>query len=391
MKVLYIHNDYHQWSGEENASQEIANLLQVHGHEVLWFKRTSKGLEKDRLKKVTALFSGVYNFAIRSKLNEVLKAYNPDIAIVQNIYPLISSSIFGILRRNNIPVVMRCPNYRLFCPNGLCLNPQGEVCERCMGKGHEWHCVWNNCEMSIPKSVGYAVRNAFNRITGLIYKGVDCFVVQSEFQKEKFMVQGIPESQIGILSGILPQVESMTDVPLGDWVSFVGRVSKEKGIDEFIEAAKMLPTIPFKVVGKIDENYRMPEMPSNIELVGFKQGHELNEMFQMSRIVVVPSKWYEGFPNVILHAMLMKRPVVTTNIGAMTSIVDDKVNGLLVEPGDTLGLKDAIASLYGDREMCAKLGSSGYEKAIKEYSRESIYHDLMGIFQQAIKNHQMRN
>lgn len=392
MKILYIHNDYHQWSGEENASKEISDLLQEYGHEVLWLKRTSKGVESDKLKRISAFFSGIYNISIRNRLDEVLRVYNPDIAIVQNIYPFISSSIFSILQKNSIPVVMRCPNYRLFCPDGLCLTPKGDVCEKCMGKWHELNCIWNNCESNILKSTGYAVRNAFNRISGKILKGVDCFVVQSEFQKKIFMNQGIPERQIRILAGILPHIEPMTDAPLGDWVSFVGRVSEEKGIGEFIETARMLPDVPFKVVGRIDENYHMPtKMPSNLELLGFKKGCELNEVYQKSRIIVVPSKWYEGFPNVILQAMLIKRPVITTNIGAMISIIENNVNGILVEPGNIMELRNAIALLYSDRELCIRLGLEGYEKATKEYSRENIYQALMDIIQRAINNHQLRN
>lgn len=391
MKILYIHNDYHQWSGEENASAEIVNLLQEHGHEVLWLKRTTKGIDNIMTQKIMAFFTGLYNLSIKGRLDEVLKVYQPNIVMVQNLYPFISSSIFSVIHENKIPVVMRCPNYRLFCPSGLCLNPQGEICERCTGRGHEWHCVWQNCESSLSKSIGYAARNAFNRITGKIKEGVDCFIVQSEFQRQKFVSHGIPEEKLGILAGIMPDLGDITETPIGEWVSFVGRVSKEKGIAEFIDAARKLPWIPFKVVGKVDEAYHIPKnLPENVDFVGFKQGIELTEAYQKSRIIVVPSKWYEGFPNVILQAMLLKRPVITTKIGAMTSIIDDDVNGVLVEPANSDSLQDAIRLLYADIDKCVEFGHNGYEKVMKVYNRESIYHDLMDIFQQAIDNYTKR-
>lgn len=391
MKILYIHNAYHQLSGEEHASGEIAAMLESHGHEVQWFRKTTVGLADKPLEKIAAFFTGIYNPRIKGELAKVLDQYRPDVCIVQNLYPFISSAIFGVIKARRIPVVMRCPNYRMFCPGGLSLNPKGEVCEACWGKGHEWHCIKNNCELSYAKSAGYAARNWFNRVTRKILDNVDCFIVQSEFQKQKFISQGISADHIGILAGILPEIGTVEDKPLGEWVSFVGRVSVEKGINEFIDAARNLPSLPFKVAGKIDENYRIPEnLPKNVEFVGFKKGKELNGFYQNSRIVVVPSKWYEGFPNVILHAMLLKRPVITTRIGAMMSIIDDKENGMLVNPADSVDLRSAIAELYHNVDLCAEYGECGFEKANKVYSREQIYEDLMGIINIAIRNNRSK-
>ena len=378
-------------SGEEHASGEICAMLEEHGHEVRWFKKSTAGLEEETIKKIKAFFNGIYHPSIRKEIAPILDEYKPDVVMVQNLYPFISSAVFKPIKDRKIPVVMRCPNYRLFCPNGLCLNSKGEVCEACWSGMHEWNEVRNNCDKSIKKSIGYAARNAFNRITGMIRKNVDCFIVQSEFQKQKFISQGIDSDHIGILAGILPDIGKVEERPIGDWVSFVGRASFEKGLDEFIEAARELSDIPFKVAGNIDERYVIPkDIPANLEFVGFKKGDELNEFYQDSRIICVPSKWYEGFPNVILRAMLLDRPTVTTNIGAMQSIVDDHVNGLLVKPADSYELTRAIAELYPNKELCLQYGKAGHEKADRLYSREQIYKDLMGIFEQAIDNNKKR-
>ncbi len=387
MRVLYIHNDYHKPSGEEHASAEICAMLEDHGHEVRWFRKSTAGLEDNLSMKIKAFFCGIYNPSIRKEITPILDEYKPNIVITQNIYPFISSAVFKPIKDKKIPIVMRCPNYRLFCPNGLCLNKRGEVCEACWSGLHEWNEIWGNCDINITKSIGYAARNAFNRLTGLIRKNVDCFIVQSEFQKQKFVAQGLDPNHIGVLAGILPNIGEVEEQPLGDWVSFVGRVSFEKGIDEFIEAAKALPEIPFKIAGNVDERYKMPkDLPNNIEFVGFKKGGELNRFYQNSRIICVPSKWYEGFPNVILHAMLLKRPVISTSIGAMTSIIDDKVNGILVEPADSVALEKGIRELYYDTDKCKEYGLKGFEKVCKQYSREKIYQDLLSIIKTAQTN-----
>lgn len=383
MKVLYVHNEYAKPSGEEHAAGELVALLKEHGHEVRWFTRSSAEIADSGRGKLKALAAGVYNPFAAKALANVLDQFRPDIVQVQNLYPLLSSAIFAPIRNRDIPVVMRCPNYRLFCPEGLSLNPSGEICERCWS-GHEFNCVRLNCMGSRAKSMGYALRNAFARWTGNIIRGVDVFIVQSEFQKQKFIKQGLPAEKIGILAGISPKLELYDNSIIGDWVSFVGRVSAEKGIYEFIEAARMNPTIPFKVAGNLDSMFVMPEnLPANLEFVGFRKGKDLDNFYINSRIIVIPSKWYEGFPNVIVRGMLHHKPVITCNIGAMQSIIDNGVNGILVPPADALAISHAVRELYPDLAKCRHYGDNGYLKASTIYSRDNIYTDLMAIYRQA--------
>lgn len=392
MKVLYIHNEYARPSGEEHASSELVSLLREHGHEVRWFKRSSAEITGSMVGVVKSFFTGIYNPSSARQLSSVLDDFQPDIVQVQNLYPLLSTSIFKPLKDRNIPVVMRCPNYRLFCPTGLCLDNNGEICEKCFNGFREWWCVWKNCEKNYFKSIGYAARNGFARITGNILHNVDCFIVQSEFQKQKFVDQGIPANKIGILPGISPIIENYKHQGIGEAVTFVGRVSEEKGINEFVDAARKLCHIPFKVAGNIDSKYHIPEkLPSNIEFLGFVGGEDLNDLYLRSRIIVVPSKWYEGFPNVIVRGMLLERPVVTTNIGAMQSIIDDGINGSLVSPGDAVQLSSAIDKLWHDKELCTKMGVAGRQKALELYSRENVYRMLEDIFLRAISNNSKRD
>lgn len=385
MRILFVHNSYSDKtpSGEEHASRELASLLEEHGHDVAWYRRSSDEI-RTGLGPLKSFFTGIYNPASAMALAKVLDEFRPDVVQVQNLYPLLSSSIFKPIKKRGIPVVMRCPNYRLFCPAGLCLKPNGEVCEQCFG-GKEWNCVKNNCEQSFFKSVGYALRNWYSRFSHNIANGVDVFIVQSEFQKQKFITQGVPAEKLIILPGICPEIKDKDLSQIGEYVTFVGRVSAEKGIYEFIEAAKKNSNIPFKVAGMLDKNFVKPaDCPENLEFVGFLKGDALNDFYLKSRIIVVPSKWYEGFPNVITRGMLLKRPVITTNIGAMPSIIDHEVHGLLVRPGSVDGLSVAIARLYADESCCKAYGEAGYDKAVRLYSREAVYETLINTYSKLV-------
>lgn len=378
MRILYVHNDYARPSGEEHASNSIVELLREHGHEVDFFKRSSAEIEGSRLGRIKAFFTGISNPCAARALARKLDEYRPDLVQVQNLYPLLSPDVFKPIKKRNIPVVMRCPNYRLFCPNGLCYN--GSVCERCFG-GREWNCFFHNCTGSRFKSLGYAVRGWAARATRRILDHVDVFIVQSEFQKQKFIEQGIPAGKIGIVPGLMPKLDAAESWTPGESITFVGRVSEEKGIDEFLDAARRLPELPFAVAGSYDG---MPGIektaPPNVTFLGFLQGEALRRAYVNSRLIVVPSKWYEGFPNVIVMSMMLRKPTLTAAIGATGSIITDGVDGLLFRPTDVPDLCEKLQSLYHDLPRCEAMGNAAQLQAEKLYSREAIYRLLEEIY-----------
>lgn len=383
MRILMIHNEYGARGGEEDAVEALATLLTEHGHRVCWFRRSSCEIAGSLGGKAKAFFAGIHNPFAADSLAATLDEIRPDVVQVQNIYPLLSPAIFGPMRERGLPVVMRCSNYRLFCPNGLHLIG-GQVCERCLSTGGELWCVLRNCEGEVLKSTGYALRNAWARISRRILNGVDIFIVQTRFQKEKFVARGIPEGRIGIVPGLVPYQEAAERSGTGDLVSYVGRISPEKGIEDFLAAAACLPRVPFAVAGSGNGMEALRRRsPANVCWLGFVQAAELRQLYLKSRIVVVPSRCYEGFPNVIVQAMACGCPVVGARIGAMTDIIDHGETGLLFEPGDPEDLARILEFLYGDQELCRTLGRAGEEKVSTQYSRESVYAALMTVYEEA--------
>jgi len=386
MRLLFIHNDYGEWSGEEAAAQGLAQVLADHGHEVSWFRRHSTEVMATPYGKVKAFFAGIHNpFAARA-LARRLDRDPVDLVQVQNLYPLLSPSILGPIKERGIPLVMRCPNYRLFCPSGLHLCGS-RVCERCLSPGRELWCVLQNCAGDRCKSLGYAVRNAWARLSRSIVRQVDMFIVQTDFQKRKFTDQGIPAAHIGIVPGLAFEAGPIESNEMGDLVAFVGRVSPEKGIAEFLAAARRLPDVPFAVAGRDDG---MPGLrvraPENVTWLGFLSAGALRELYARSRVVVVPSRCYEGFPNVIVQAMAWGRPVVAAGLGAMTCIVDHGETGLLFTAGDPEDLVTQLRILYDDPDLCRRMGTAARERALTRYGPESVYGALRTVYQEAIEH-----
>jgi glycosyltransferase involved in cell wall biosynthesis len=379
-----VHNNYAKPSGEEHASQGIAGLLVANGHKVSWYRRSSEEIIDSKAGQIKAFFSGIYNpFSIR-EISKVLDVVQPDIVQVQNLYPLISPSIMKEFKKRNIPVVMRTPNYRLFCPNGL-FYTEGSVCESCTSGSRELSCIVKNCEDSIIKSTGYALRNAFARISGMIIDNVDIFITQSQFQKDQFIKFGLNADNIEILPALSPKIDLNFEERLGECISFIGRVSLEKGIVNFIEAARNLPDLKFAVAGNYDGLEKLiEESPKNITWHGFLSGEALKNFYLDSKIVLIPSEWYEGFPNIAVQAMFYKRPLICSNIGVFTNFIEDQKNGLLFEPGNTKDLVSKIIQLVDNPILQNKIVNYAKNEAHNSYSHEIIYAKLMNIYSKAL-------
>ena len=384
MKILFIHNKYAKMSGEEQSVINLTQLLERHGHTVELLTRSSEEISDSLSGKIKSFFTGIHNPCAVKAVRKKIMDFKPDVVQIQNLYPLFSPSIIPVIKKMGVPVVMRCPNYRLFCPNGLCYDANGHICEQCFG-GNEWNCFKKNCLESRVKSLGYTVRNIAARVTGRILNHVDTFIVQTDFQRRKFIQQGIQESKLAILPGVAPQMDPPPEKwPVGNTVTYIGRVSAEKGIFDFLKAAEKLPMIPFAVAGSYEDFQDLPQKaPNNVKWLGFLRGDALRQAYLDARIVVVPSRCYEGFPNVIVTAMMMKRPVLATDLGAASSIITHDIDGRLF-PFDNIDVLTSISELYNDEASCRRLALKGHESAAIRFSAESVYQTLLGIYQKLV-------
>jgi len=172
---------------------------------------------------------------------------------------------------------------------------------------------------------------------------------------------------------------------LGEYVGFVGRISLEKGIGCLLEASRRLGTIPFKVAGELRNISEMATLsPRNLEFFGHISSKRISAFYQQSRLIILPSIWFEGFPMVLIEAMLHARPIVASRIGGLSEIVDDGVNGLLFEPGNLEELMEKIQYLWERPAMCREMGEAGRKKALREYSPEKYYERLMAVYKKVL-------
>ena len=171
---------------------------------------------------------------------------------------------------------------------------------------------------------------------------------------------------------------------LGDYISYVGRISPEKGVNNLLNAASRHPRINFQAAGGYD---KAPELvdkaPQNFHFLGHLPYDTVGTFIAKSRAIVLCSIWYEGFPMILVEAMLRGRPVIASRLGGISEVVDDGVTGLLFEAGNTEDLAEKIQYLWDNPELCRKMGEAGREKALREYTPDVYYERLMDMYQTA--------
>lgn len=376
MKILLVHNDYAKYSGEEAVVDKMHFLFQSLGHQVCELRMTTAGSRDNLGGQIKGFISGIYSPKGVKAMREILMKERPDIVNVHNLYPFISPAALRECKKMGIPVVMTVHNYRLICPTGLFTRDK-RICEYCLQKGNEWGCVKYNCENSIPKSIGYAARNAAARLRKDYLECVDMFACLTLFQRQKLIEAGFPEEKLTVIPNFIDNIPASITYPNSidsSYVAYAGRLSEEKGIDLILETAHRNPDIRFKFAGALnlkDEKLKkeLMELP-NVYYQGYLTGQELEDFYRNAAFFVMASKWYEGFPMTILETGSFGKTMVAPAHGGFPEIIDGI--GKLFTPGDAESLEKAIRELWDNRGKARDLGEKTFNKISTDYSFKTV-------------------
>ena len=408
MRVLLVNKFYHPSGGAERYVFDWERILRAKGHEALVFSMRhprNRSCPQERFfieevrfdkahglrDKARAALHSIWSTEAQRRLEQLLDAEGPpDIAHLHGIVYQLTPSIVGVLHRRGIPMVQTCHEYAHVCVNQRLYNQRtDEICEACL-KTCALAPLWTRClKGSFAAAATACAAGLVERIAGRMRSRVARFLAPSDFMRRKMIEGGVPAERVA-------HVPNFTDVSAvrpsdarGDYVLFVGRLVKHKGILTVLDAAEALPDVPFRIAGEgpladgarervAQRNLR------NVALVGFLDGEPLHDALRAARVVLAPSEWYENGPLVILEAMATGRAVIAARMGGIPEMVTDGEEGLLVEPRDANGLAAAIRTLWGDPDRASAMGRKGRAKAEAQYDPEKHYERVMGHFREVI-------
>jgi glycosyltransferase involved in cell wall biosynthesis len=197
---------------------------------------------------------------------------------------------------------------------------------------------------------------------------------------------------------------------------FVGRLSPEKGCDVLIRAwhlfeqklisdlcppavAEAMADRPTSannqkpqllIVGDGPEREALGKLTSDlgpltsVHFLGKQPKGSVLHLMRNAQFLVLPSLWYEGFPMTIVEAFSNGLSVVASKIGSMTSVIENRRNGLFFNVGDDSDLSEKLERMLAHPAECAVMGRAARQEYEEKYTAEANYEMLLAIYRQAI-------
>ncbi len=338
MKVLFIHCRYKLAGGEDGVVSAEVQLLRSGGIDVELLTFSNEG---SSLLKILQL---PFNISSYFKTRRQLKAFKPDVVHVHNLHFAASTSVLYAVKSKKVPFVVTLHNFRLLCPSGT-LYHSGKPYLKSLYSGFPWAAVrdgvYNNSKL-LTFWVGFS--SWINRLIGT-WKIPDRYIVLTAHAKSIFEKSNSPVDSDKVI--IKPNFVYDPNVSTGSNKKnflFVGRLSEEKGIHVLLEAFKATAH-SLKIIGdgplKSLVEASLEEHP-NITYVGYQQKDTIIKELTNCDALIFPSVWYETFGLTIIEAFATSTPVIASNIGSASLLINNGFNGLHFEESNTEDLKNKL-------------------------------------------------
>lgn len=420
MKVAIISDylpQYHKiWSGAELIAVTLSDMLKTKGGEVFFlttpfdFSIQNDGNEiypiNTPLKRLGTLSR---NFpidvcAIRN-IYRILKEKKPDIVHINAKYLFLPTLIACL--RLKIPTVFTVPDYFIFCPTTFIRKPDGSSCTGYHGKNC-YECLSVLSDGSFKKLVGFTPSFFIKNLLALrakefdyFLKQVSAYVVLSNISKNRLVNYGIPAEKVKLVYhyklATLKETEENIATPSA---VFVGWLSEENGTDILIKAfgfvANKIKQAKLYLVGTGKDNFitniktdiARLNIVDNVIFLGKRENREALSIISKCDIAVVPHQWPKEFgPLIVLEAMALGKPVITSRIGATDEFVKDRENGFLISDyKNPEAFAEKILYLLNNPDMIKAMGEKGREK-ISFLFDDSQAKEMLNLYYEVISNY----
>lgn len=389
-RIAMFHNRYGEPGGEDLSAAMETSLLRARGIQVLEYTASNRDLlEGPRTAAAAALWRSHFNRRVYEAVRRFCREHQPQVAHVQNFWFALSPSIHAACHDEGVATVQTLRNYRLLCVNAYLMR-NGGPCEDCVGHV-PWRGVLHACYRDSRLSSALVARMIqYNRIRGTWRHDVDVYVALTAFARSRFVAGGLPEERILLKPNTVEDPGPPT--PPGAGAVFVGRLSPEKGIDLLLDAWQALPDVRLTIVGDGPLRGRVEQAAAQnpaIAFLGQRPGPECFDVIRRSALLVMASRWYEGFPRVIVEAYALGRAVVAPRLGSMADLVNGRT-GLLFQPGSPGELARCVNEIVRDASLAREMSQHARAEYERSYTPSANVARLLEIYQEAVRHQSSR-
>lgn len=382
MRILIVHCHYSIKGGEDSVFNTEVTLLKSKGFNV-------KKLSFYNFHGFKGGFDFIitpWNFFASKKILKMVDLFQPDIIHFHNIHFSIGPLILRMLSKRSVPIVMTLHNFRFICPSAT-LFYNGSVFLDSVYSDFPWSAIRKKVyRNSFLQTFWLALVYYFHRRLST-WKNVDAYIALTPFAKDLFLNSklGLKENQIFVKSNFV----SSTPLPVCcrfNHFLFVGRLSEEKGIEMLLESfVRTGCELRIAGDGPLQELVlSVSNKNCNIKYMGRLGPVEIGKEMRECTALVFPSIWYEGMPMTIIEAFSLGTPVIANKLGAMESMIEHGINGLLFNQSSF----DLISKLefwnnLNDFEK-DKFSKGAFESYEKNYTPEKNLKMLLSIYESVL-------
>ncbi|MBQ6502373.1 MAG: glycosyltransferase family 4 protein [Flexilinea sp.] len=241
------------------------------------------------------------------------------------------------------------------------------------------------------------IREVVKRLYRKALRGTEV-IFENPDDRRLFIEMGlVGEENSHIVPGTGIDIEKFIPVPPPNSIPLTilpSRMIWDKGVSEFVEAAKMIResgvNARFALVGNNDignptcipfDKLTQWQKEGNVEWWGWQD--DVVTVISMSHIICLPS-YREGLPKILIEAASSGRPIVTTDVPGCREVVEDGVNGFLVPAKNAEKLRDALLKLIENEELRIKMGEESRKIAKDRFSNQIVNEAIYAVYQKAI-------
>ncbi|MBF6652513.1 glycosyltransferase family 1 protein [Flavobacterium columnare] len=281
----------------------------------------------------------------------------------------------------------------------------GMLASKLAGVPHRLHTV---AGLPLMEAVGVK-RKILNLVEKLTYvcatkvypnsKGLEEFILENNFApKEKIKIIGNGSSN-GINTAFFAseqiseeetlKLKAQLDIAKDDFIFiFVGRLVKDKGINELITAFTNLNLSKTKLllVGPLESDLdpllpeTLTEIDENINIINVGYQSDVRPYFKVANVLVFPS-YREGFPNVLMQAGAMGLPAIVSNINGCNEIIEEEKNGLIIPVKNSKAIEEAMRKVYQEKSLFDQLKSNARQMIVSRYEQKIIWEAIRNEYE----------
>jgi len=386
LRILIFNEFTSTFGGTDSVVNTEINGLRKAGHTVRLFSYNNKeflGLKLSQ-KYFIAIKSCFKTFYLK-EFQSIIDEFNPDIIHFHNMYQLFRTPIWNWINPQSAKTILHLHNYYPLCLNSFFFTES--ICTRCFDENSWSPGIKLKCyNSSLLQTTFIKISRPLPKEWIKLSRKIDRFITVSNFISIVYCNSGIDSQKITFLPNSVEMDNVETTSFNGEYILYLGAITKLKGVEWVCKIAEKLKEIPFVIAGEgkdylyLKEKYKTLH---NLEFAGYVKDEKKNNLLQHCRFIIFPTMGWESFGLSILEGYSYGKPVLTTGLGGISEIVKHGLTGIIVEELTLASFSKQTKRLW-DETYESDFYSTNCREFVKNYSIDNHIKQLTKIYEETL-------